>query len=163
MKLKEMLQGVEMESRSNTVAASQIPEVEKWLGMKLGPQLKEYILEYSCLYSEEMGDPFLSIVAELGEKNEMVTYTKLMRNRYRGTENYIMLELGALYEVDVVVDTEDNVFYIDGNDCSIIDAEMKLFDYIYLRLKYGDWLFMSDKERAEVEMSEEDRLRYADA
>jgi len=131
--------------------------------MKLGPQLKEYILEYSCLCSDEMDDPFLSIVDELGEKNDMVTYTNLMRNRYRGTENYIMFEANAMDEVDAVVDGADNVFYIDARENAIVDAGLKLFDYMYLRLKYGEWVFMDDEERAEVEMSPKDRRRYAKA
>ena len=144
MKLREMLQGLELFARTETVTEAQIPEVEEWLGMKLGPQLREYILEYSCLGSSEMDDYFLSIVATMGKKSDMVICTETLREDYCGMENYVMLERDAIEYVDTVVDGEDNVFWIDVRENGLVPANMKLFDYIVTRIKNGTKVFFED-------------------
>jgi len=163
MNLKEILSGLDVEMASSAVMVDQVEKIEKWLGVKLGPQLREFILEFRYVAVPDTPILFVGIITEMGENNIMVNETRRMREMYDGLENYVFIENEAIEYVDAIVDGDDNVFWIDYSEESIIDAELKLFDYIYLRVKYGDWVFMTDEARAKVEMSEEDRLRYADA
>lgn len=111
---------------------SLISEMENLIGVKVGPQLKEYLLNYGYLAKNDI--EFNGLVANLGMDSDICRSTISLHNHFKETNNMIKLENagdGDYY----LVDCEDNIYRFCPSARIFEKTNMKLFEYILNRLK----------------------------
>ena len=139
MKLDEIVNKYDVDYTKNLIVESQIGEIESALEVKIGVDLKEYILKYGYLGYEYV--EFYGIYSIMLLKSDMVTQTQYLHKYFAKTISYIALENLGEGEY-AVVDSNDRVYvYISELD-QIKDLNKSVFDYINSRfeevlLNYG--------------------------
>ena len=120
----------EVEYCEDRVDAEFLHEVEKSLNIKLGTSLAEYILQYGYLIYGSV--ELYGITKRQGLDSDMVKQTNYLHKHFDKTSNFIALENAG--EGDYyLVDSADNVFEYDSELNELIDAKMKLEDYLISR------------------------------
>ena len=122
----------EIEYTENRITETEISFYEKEMGVPMGPQLREYLLNYgyiAFLFVELYG-----INSIQKENSDMVKQTKFLHEQFPLTKDLIVLEDqgdGDYY----LVDHEDVVYrYIMGSE-TVSNQEIKLFEYITKRFE----------------------------
>ncbi|MCD7822654.1 MAG: SMI1/KNR4 family protein [Oscillospiraceae bacterium] len=132
MDIKEFVHNKDVDFTKNLIGKSDIRAVEKELGVKIGSQLEEYLLEYGYLGFESV--ELYGVNSRQKLKSDMVTQTLYLHKYFRKTKPYIAIE--SFGDGDYrLVDPDDNVYrYIsDGDD--LTSTGKKLFDYILERFE----------------------------
>lgn len=112
------------------IEKKEIPTVEKILGIKVGKELKEYILDYGYISYEFIR--FFGIKKKQMKQSDMILKTKWLHNNFSKTKNLIAFEEqknGDLY----LIDSNDKVFCFIADDDTLIPLDICLFDYIIKR------------------------------
>lgn len=135
MKLSEIINGRDIDVSPAPIQPSDIGMAEALLGVKVGPQLKEYLTEYGYIgygFVEMYG-----INSKMGPRSSMIKRTVTLHEHSQKTKKLIAVEDqgdGDYY----LVDSDDNVFrYLESRD-ELTDTQMKLFEYIAQRLRLAD-------------------------
>ena len=127
MDIYKFIQNHDVIHASPLITKADIQLAEKALGMKFGPQLFTYLLDYGFLMFN--GVEFFGLNARQGLESDLVKETKYLHQYFPVTVPYIAFE-DAGDGAYILVDLEDNVYYFDSEDDSIEDLEQKLNDYI---------------------------------
>ena len=90
MKLDEIVNKYDVDYTKNLIVESQIGEIESALEVKIGVDLKEYILKYGYLGYEYV--EFYGIYSNMLLKSDMVTQTQYLHKYFAKTISYIALE-----------------------------------------------------------------------
>lgn len=129
MKLDEFVENNEVDYSYNRVNETFLSEIEKKVGVRIGEQLKRYIMNYGYLgykYIELLG-----INSSQGFESDMIKQTLLLHKRFDTTKNLIALEDqgdGDYYLVD-----ETDMVYRFIPDNNISKTGIDLDDYILNR------------------------------
>ena len=105
---------------------------ENELGVKFGPQLTEYLLDYGYLGFESV--EFYGMNSRQGLKSDMITQTHYLHKYYAATGPYIAFENYGEGDY-MLVDSNDNVFRFISEVNKLIKTDKKLFDYILTRFQ----------------------------
>lgn len=135
MGLEELVNGRDVDFTKHTIASSQIAQMENLLGVKIGSELREYILKYGYLGYEDI--ELYGINSRQYDKSDMITQTTYLHKYFYKIEDYIGLEnLGdGTY---IVVDAQDNVYRYDSESDELNSLGIRLFDYITKRFMAGE-------------------------
>ena len=128
--LIEFIKSHDVDYSYNRVDASFLPEMERTLGVTMGEQLKEYVLQYGYLgysYIELFG-----VNRAQGEGSDMIRKTRFLHEHFPATKALIALEDqgdGDYY----LVDQNDEVYrYLDGSK-SLTATDLDLSGYVLQR------------------------------
>lgn len=129
-KLAAYIEELEVEYCEDRVEAEFVPKIEEMLSMTLGAFLVEYILQYGYLIYGSV--ELYGITKRQGLDSDMIKQTNYLHKYFDKTRNFIAIENvgeGDYY----LVDSADNVFEYDSELDELIDAKMKLEDYLISR------------------------------
>lgn len=129
MKLYEFIENHDVDYSYNRVNETFLPEIEKKVGVRIGEQLKRYILNYGYLGYKHI--ELLGVNSSQGMASDMIKQTLLLHERFDTTKNLIALENqgdGDYYLVD-----ETDMVYRFIPDNNISKTGIDLDDYILKR------------------------------
>ena len=135
MTLFEFIQSNVVDFSFNKVGEDFIPEMEKHLGMKVGAQLREYILKYGYLGYKFLQFNGVNNTQRL--KSGMITSTEKLCANFPEASGYIILESKG-DGVYALTDSEDNMYIFSLDDKKPVSTGKKLFDYILERFQEAD-------------------------
>ena len=107
-----------------------IDKVELAIGVKIGNQLKQYLLEYGYLGFESI--EFYGVNSKQGLSSDLVKQTIYLHKYYSNTKDYIALENCGEGDY-AMVDSFDNVYIYQTEDNKLKITNKSLFDYILSR------------------------------
>ncbi len=112
---------------NNLINIEFLKKVQELTGLKMGEQLKTYILKYGFLIFKSM--EFYGINSRQGMKSDFITQTTYLHNFFPLTKNFYAIgnRGDGLY---ILVDSNDNVFEFDSTNDLIIDTKEILNNYI---------------------------------
>ena len=130
MDLKEFINSHDVDYSSSLVSENKIAEFENDMDVKIGNELKQYILTYGYLGYKYI--EFYGINSRQGSNSDMIKTTQYLHAYFEKTKHYIALEDqgdGDYY----LVDENDIVYrYLSSRD-EITNTNISLFDYIMER------------------------------
>lgn len=108
-----------------------IPNIEKKLKTSIGIQLSEFLLSCGEL---ECGDIcFFGVSTRENSRSKMINQTITLRRKYPKIDGYIVFEDRGDGNY-TIVDSADNVSFFVPTDNVIVNASLKLYEYIESRL-----------------------------
>lgn len=127
MNINEFIRQHDVDYTTYLIEKTELQQVENVLGVKVGPQLSEYLLHYGYLGFESV--EFYGMNSRQGMKSDMVTQTLYLHKYYAATTSYVAV--GNFGEGDyILVDSEDNVLRFISEENTLANVGKKLFDYI---------------------------------
>lgn len=137
MTLSEIVKDKKIDRSPFPIKKSDIIAVEIYLGMKIGDQLKDYLINYGyigCGFVEMQG-----INRRMMMRSDMIKNTMLMHEQHPNTKGLIIIENqgdGDYY----LVDSRDNMYrYLEERD-HLTNLHINLYEYISKRLSIVDSL-----------------------
>lgn len=133
--IKEFVDKYNVEKSKNLIDNNQINVIEKILKVKLGNELKNYILNYGYLAYKNI--ELYGVNSKQGVNSDMIKQTIYLHKYFPKTCNYVAVENqgdGDYY----LVDSADNVYRYVSEQDRLVSANLKLFDYILYRFKQAD-------------------------
>ena len=130
MEWKEFESTYEVEFSANCISETDLEWHENELDVRLGSQMREYVLHYGYLsfrFAELYG-----VNSIQREKSDMIKKTRFLHEQFPITKGLIALEDqgdGELY----LVSNEDKVYRFFIGDDVVEDRNLKLFEYIVER------------------------------
>lgn len=109
-----------------------VNKAELVIGVKIGKQLNQYLLEYGYLGFESV--EFYGVNAKQGLSSDLVTQTIYLHKYYADTRDYIALENCGEGDY-ALVDSFDRVYIFQTETCKLINTGETLFEYILSRWK----------------------------
>ena len=109
-----------------------LQKVESTIGIKMGQELKEYLLQYGYLGYEFI--EFYGVNSRQNLKSDMVTQTLYLHKYFPQTQAYVAIENqgeGDYY----LVDSQDIVYEIISEKNTLNNTKLKLFDFILSRFQ----------------------------
>ena len=106
--------------------------VEKELGVKFGPQLSAYLLDYGYLGFESV--EFYGMNARQGMNSDVVKQTLYLHKYYAKTSPYVAIENYGEGDY-ILVDSDDNVLRFISEENTLKKVGKKLFEYILIRFQ----------------------------
>ncbi len=135
MTVSEFVRNNKVRFTYSTIKENEIPTYEKSMGVKMGEQLKEYIVEYGFLafcYVEMFG---INDIRQM--KSDMIMETEFVHDMSDKAKNLIALEDQGDGDY-FLVDSEDNVYrFIPALD-ELTPMNVKLYDHILARFMSVD-------------------------
>ena len=114
-----------------------VNQIENTIGVKIGDQLKQYLLEYGYLGFESI--EFYGANEKQGLSSDIVKQTIYLHNYYSITNDYIAFENCGVGDY-ALVDSFDRVYIYQTEDNKLTITNKTLFKYILSRfnseLKY---------------------------
>lgn len=130
MKLNKFIEENALFSNS-LISINEVKKVESIIGMKVGQQLKEYMVNYGYLIYE--GIELYGITARQEvEDSDIVKQTLYLHKYFPSTKGYIAIENqgdGDYY----LVDSRDTVYEFISEEGKLKSTGLKLFNYITQR------------------------------
>lgn len=109
-----------------------LQKVESTIGIKMGQELKEYLLQYGYLGYEFI--EFYGVNSRQNLKSDMVTQTLYLHKYFPQTQSYVAIENqgeGDYY----LVDSQDIVYEFISEKNTLNNTRLKLFDFILSRFQ----------------------------
>ena len=109
-----------------------LQKVESTIGIKMGQELKEYLLQYGYLGYEFI--EFYGVNSRQNLKSDMVTQTLYLHKYFPQTQAYVAIENqgeGDYY----LVDSQDIVYEFISEKNTLNNTKLKLFDFILSRFQ----------------------------
>lgn len=109
-----------------------LQKVESTIGIKMGQELKEYLLQYGYLGYEFI--EFYGVNSRQNLKSDMVTQTLYLHKYFPQTQSYVAIENqgeGDYY----LVDSQDIVYEFISENNTLNNTRLKLFDFILSRFQ----------------------------
>ena len=132
MTIDEFIKNNKVTLTFNRITEADIPHYEELLGVKIGPQMRAYLLNYGLLMYKYVR--FFNINTVQGDNSDMVDETVFIHKQFPKTQGLIAFEDqgdGDYY----LVDSEDRVYnFLDGNN-EIVDTGLTLNEYILKRFE----------------------------
>jgi len=132
MDINEFICKNDVDFAAHLIKKTDLPLVEDELGVKIGPQLSEYLLDYGYLGFESV--EFYGMNARQGMKSDMVTQTLYLHKYYATTTSFVAIENYGEGDY-ILVDSEDNVYRFVSEENTLTKVGRKLFDYILTRFQ----------------------------
>lgn len=127
MELKEFINNNDVDYTKNVVDSSFIEEIEHIFDFKIGPQLKDYILNYGYLGYKHI--ELFGINSEQKYKSDMIEVSNSIHHRFSQTSKF--LAIGGDGEVGYfLVDGNDQVYELNPVNGNIEPLNMSMYDYI---------------------------------
>lgn len=128
----EFISHLGAEYSEHLISASDLPSIEEYLKVSIGPQLRTYLLDYG--YLAYRSAELYGIVSTKWLYSDMVRITMWLRKHTCKVDDQVAVENqgdGDYY----LVDSRDNVyrFLLDTNE--LIPQGVKLFEYIIVRFE----------------------------
>ena len=125
MELGKILENKEVDylKEEQLIDERDILTIENEIGVKIGKQLKDYLLKYGYLGYKHI--EFCGISKKLFLNSSMIIETKNIHNREEIFEKYIVVMSIDGHEF-YLVDSQDRIFHL------IIEADIIKFDYLGL-------------------------------
>lgn len=115
---------------SNRITEDFIPELEKKLGVKVGTQMKDYLLNYGYLGYEYL--EFLGINSVQGFESDMVKKTERLYSAHESLRDFLVIEAEE-HDSWYIVDSNDRVFRLDLEQRELWPENKDLFAFIWKR------------------------------
>ena len=131
-KLVKYIDENEVEYSTSLIKEKDIPDIEKRIGIKIGPCLKEYLIKYGYLIFSSI--ELYGITGHQGLDSDMIKQTEYLHKYYPKTIDLIAWENqgeGDYY----LVNKKDHVFEYDSELDEMKDVGIGLEDYILQRFK----------------------------
>lgn len=130
MLLIDFINANDVDYSYNRVSEDFIPEIERKLGVKIGFQLREYILKYGYLGYKHI--ELFGINNHQGLKSDMINKTVLLNGCFEKTKGMVAIEDqgdGDYY----LIDEKDHIYrFVEANN-EIVPQDVDLFEYILKR------------------------------
>lgn len=111
----------------NTIQDEDISTIESILQMKIGPQLKHYLVHYGCLKFRYFSTNKLN--PNNIEQSNLISETIKFHKKYTNTKGYIVLRQQNSMTY-ALIDSNDNICYFDIIKDTFIYTDIKLYKYI---------------------------------
>lgn len=127
-KLEKFISNNQVLFTKNLVSQEIVEEIENIISVKIGYQLKEYIIKYGFLSFKHV--ELYGINSKQGVNSDMIKTTLMLHEQYVNTKSMIALENRGDGEY-ILVDKNDNTYEIDTSiDSNIRPLNKDLFNYI---------------------------------
>lgn len=127
-KLEKFISNNQVLFTKNLVSQEIVEEIENIISVKIGYQLKEYIIKYGFLSFKHV--ELYGINSKQGVNSDMIKTTLMLHEQYVNTKSMIALENRGDGEY-ILVDENDNTYEIDTSiDSNIRPLNKDLFNYI---------------------------------
>lgn len=126
------IEDFEIDKALNLPSSKDIDKAEKEIGIKFGPQLKEYLSKYGMITYK-----YLEFYGVTTKGSNMVRTTINHHNIDPATKDYIAFEFIGNGDL-AVVDGDDNIYYYNHENSKITSENVKLFDYLLKRFEEAD-------------------------
>lgn len=131
--LTDFLKNNDVISTKNLIDERAFKGIEKELQVKLGKQLKRYILTYGFLSYEYI--ELFGINSKQGLNSDMIKNTKYLHEKYPCTCPFVAIENAGDGDY-ILVDNNDNIYeFVPTLNNELKELNQKLFDYIYFRFQ----------------------------
>lgn len=130
MNLNEFVCKHDVDFAAHLISRNDVSLAEETLGIKFGPQLEEYLLDYGYLGFEST--EFYGMNSRQGLESDLIVQTKYLHKYYSSTMQYIALENNGEGDY-ILLDTDDNVYQFVSEEGSLKPLCTKLVDYILKR------------------------------
>lgn len=131
--LTDFIHNNDVISTKNLVDKLACKEIERDLQVKLGQQLKKYILTYGFLSYKFI--ELFGVNSKQGLNSDMIKNTKYLHEKYPSTCSFVVIENAGDGDY-ILVDSNDNTYeFIPTLHKELKNLNQKLFDYIYIRFK----------------------------
>jgi len=135
MVFEEFINSKDVDYTKSLIDLDAIKDIELLIGVPLGKELIHYILKYGYLGYKHI--ELYGVNSSQFLDSDMLSQTLYLHKYFPKTAKYIALEnLGdGNY---AVVSSDDVVYEYSSEEDSLVDTEMKLFDYIFNRFSSID-------------------------
>lgn len=130
MELKDFIKNNNVDYSFNRISESFLLEIESIVGVKIGEQLKDYILHYGYLGYEHI--ELFGVNNAQKTDSDMIQRTLFLHKRFDNTKGLIAIEDqgdGDYY----LVNSEDAVYRFIAGSKELLVTNMKLNEYILNR------------------------------
>lgn len=132
MDINEFICKNDVDFAAHLIKQADLELAENELGIRFGPQLSKYLLDYGYLGFESV--EFYGMNSRQRLKSDMITQTHYLHKYYVATSPYVAFENYGEGDY-MLVDSEDNVFRFISEENKLIKTDKKLFDYILTRFQ----------------------------
>lgn len=132
MDINEFICKNDVDFAAHLIKKADLELAESELGVRFGPQLSEYLLDYGYLGFESV--EFYGMNSRQGLKSDMITQTQYLHKYYAATNPYVAFENYGEGDY-MLVDSEDNIFRFISEENKLVETGKKLFDYILTRFQ----------------------------
>lgn len=129
MKIDEFIENHNVDYSYNRVNEIFLPEIEKKVGVRVGEQLKRYIMNYGYLGYKHI--ELFGVNSSQGFESDMIKQTLLLHKWFDATKNLIALEDQGDGDYYLVDETDMVYRFIPNNNISKTGSDLD--DYILNR------------------------------
>lgn len=130
MDIRKFVIDNKLEFTHNTIEEKEIEPLQNTIGVTIGPELKDYILNYGYLAYKHI--ELYGINSKQLLKSDLITQTLYLHKYFPKVSNFIALENYGDGKY-IVVSSQDDVFEYDSEKNLLKDTESKLSEYIINR------------------------------
>ncbi|MCR5530097.1 MAG: SMI1/KNR4 family protein [Saccharofermentans sp.] len=130
--LTDFVEANEVQTTTRLISEIQLVDVEKRIGIKFGPELKYYVLNFGYLSYKHA--ELYGVNSNQFLESDLITQTEYLHKYFPVTSELIAIENqgeGDYY----MVDSDDNVYEYDSELQELTDWKIKLNEYILSRFK----------------------------
>ncbi len=127
MELIDIIVGFDYDCSTNLIEREDLDKYEKIIGIKFGPMLKNYILNYGYIGLNNI--EFYGINNNQKEQSDLIIQTIYLHNTFNITKDYIAFEnMGeGLY---ILIDDRDMLYKFISETSELLALNINLYEHI---------------------------------